>query len=151
MVAFGNGPLSYQWLADSNVIANVNSPTLTLSNAQFSDAAAYSVRVVDGSNSDASSPAHLAVRPKIVDQPRSQTVHPGDTVVLSVNAEGVGSLSYRWRRNGRVIPGQTNSTFVIANVQLSDAADYSVIVTHWFSWGPCSVLSSNAVLVVSGP
>ena len=101
---------------------------------------------------DTSGPANLLVRPRILDQPRSQTAQVGDTVTFSISAEGVGTLSYRWRRNGRIIPGQTSSTLVMPSVQLSEAGTYSVTVTHTLPAGICGIQSSNAVLTVSqGP
>ena len=143
-IAVGEGLLSYQWLANGTPIPNINSSTLTISNAQFSDAAAYSVRVTDSSNADTSGPADLLVRPRITAQPQDQSAHVGDTVTFSVSAEGVGPLSYRWRRYGRLIPGQTNSTLTIGSVRGSGY--YSVTVTHTYPWGSCNTLSSNAAL-----
>ena len=88
------------------------------------------------------------MRPKIVNQPNAQTVLEADPVSFSVTAEGVGTLSYRWRHNARLLTGQTNATLVISNVQPSDAGNYSVSVTHWFPWGSATAVSSNATLTV---
>jgi hypothetical protein len=147
--AVGNGPLVWQWKANDNVLPNVSGPVLTITNAQFSDATVYSVSVTDQNNGITSGPAYLAVRPRIIDQPQSQVARRGDTIQLSVNAEGLGPLTYRWHRQGRVIAGQTGPTLTLTNVQDIDADQYSVTVTHHMAWGDgCNVISSNAVVSI---
>jgi hypothetical protein len=63
---------------------------------------------------------------------------------FSVTAIGTGTLRYQWRFNGMNIPGATNSMFIILAVQLSNAGDYSVVVTD--NIGP--TVSQNARLTV---
>jgi hypothetical protein len=151
VTAVGNSSPGYQWLFDGNLIADATGPSLTLSNLQFSNVGLYSVRVSDGSNSKTSGAVHLGMRPRILAQPQSQSARPGDTVAFSVTAEGIGPLSYRWRRNNRFIGGQTNSTWVLTNVQYTDAAtNYSVVVTHELPWGRYGIASSKASLAVEG-
>jgi hypothetical protein len=83
--------------------------------------------------------------PIITFQPLSQTVYSGDTVTFSVTAEGAQPLSYQWGSNGVALVGETNAALTLAAVQVSQAADYSVLVT---SPAVLSTLSSNATLTV---
>jgi hypothetical protein len=83
--------------------------------------------------------------PFILTQPLSQIVYSGDTVTFSVAVEGAQPLSYQWGSNGVALVGETNAALTLAAVQLSDAADYSVLVT---SPAALSTLSSNATLAV---
>jgi hypothetical protein len=149
--ALGNGPLTYQWMFNSNVIAQATDARLILTNVQYSQVGVYSVSVSDSHSTDSDGQVYLAVRPHILNPPQSQRVSPGTMVVLSVTAEGIGPLSYRWRRNNLYLTDQTNATLTLPSVQPTDAGKYAVTVTHVLTWGRFGVSSSNAVLTVQGP
>ena len=85
--------------------------------------------------------------PVIATQPQSLTVDPGTNATFSVSATNTAPLSYQWRKDGAKIPGATNSTLTISNVQSSDAGAYSVVV----SGDGGSVNSRQATLTVTGP
>jgi hypothetical protein len=86
------------------------------------------------------------VPPTITQQPQSLTVQAGSNATFTVTATG-GSLTYRWRKNGTVIPGATASSFTIAGAQGTNAGTYSVVVSNAVG----SATSSNAVLKVLVP
>ena len=81
-------------------------------------------------------------RPSIVQPPWSQNVRIGSNATFTVVAKGSGAFSYRWRKDGVDILGQTGSSLTISNVQFGDRGWYDVLVTD--STG--SVLSPNAAL-----
>jgi hypothetical protein len=83
--------------------------------------------------------------PSIASQPTNQTVAVGGTANFSVTASGSLPLSYQWAFNGTNIVGATNTSLTLTNVQLSQAGNYTVLVTNLFG----SILSSNAVLMVT--
>ena len=87
------------------------------------------------------------IAPAITSQPLDQTVFAGGTATFSVAASGTAPLSYQWLLNGASIPGATNSSFTLSNVQTADAGTYSAQVAN--SAG--TALSSNAVLTVTQP
>ena len=91
----------------------------------------------------------IAAPPTITSQPASQTAFVNDTVTLRVAATGTLPLSYQWNFNGGVLEGATTNSLVLANLQLSQAGTYTVLVTNLGG----ALLSSNAVLMVtaSGP
>ena len=80
----------------------------------------------------------------IVQQPPSQTVQAGINVTLSVGLGGTAPFSYQWNSNNVAVPGATNATFTLTNVNSSESGNYSVLVTNING----STLSSNAVLTV---
>ncbi|MBE0544962.1 MAG: immunoglobulin domain-containing protein [Verrucomicrobia bacterium] len=63
VVADGTTPLSYQWSFNGTNLSGATSSSLTLSNAQFSDAGAYSVVVSNLAGTTASTVATLTVNP----------------------------------------------------------------------------------------
>jgi len=68
--------------------------------------------------------------PVITSGPQGAAVLPGANVTLNVAATGADPLTYRWRDNGVIIPGATNATFLLSNVQTSDYGDYAVEVSN---------------------
>ena len=49
-------------------------------------------------------------------------------MLLGVTAAGTGLLDYQWRLDGSNIPGATNASLRMLNVQLADSGIYSVVV-----------------------
>ena len=96
-------------------------------------------------NADGAGKCPIVVPPRITNQPTNRVVLVGDTVTFGVTATGGLPLSYQWRFNGTDMPGNTNRTFTLTNVQLTNAGNYSVLVSN----AAAAVLSSNAVLVVN--
>lgn len=67
--------------------------------------------------------------PKILRQPTDRAVPPGATLVLSVEASGVG-LAYEWRHKEQPVPGGNSAVLTRRGVSLAEAGDYEVVVTN---------------------
>ena len=85
--------------------------------------------------------------PIIITQPQSVATRAGLSVTFNVQATGVSSLQYQWLKNGVIIPGANQNSFTLSNIQSSDAATYTVVVSN--SFGP--VTSAPAALTVVAP
>ena len=83
--------------------------------------------------------------PVIAAQPQSQTVAKSGAVLFSVTASGQPAPTYQWYFNGNIFNGATSNTLSLANVQTTDAGDYTVVVSN--SLG--SVTSNKATLTVT--
>jgi len=68
--------------------------------------------------------------PIIVKPPQNTSAFIGATVILSVTAVSDTALSYQWQKNTVDMPGQTAQTLTILNAQLTDTAQYRVVVTN---------------------
>jgi len=88
--------------------------------------------------------AGAANAPLITQQPISDTVLAGQPVTFSVSAIGDETLTYQWKKAGSDILTATESSYSIASVQASDAAEYTVVITN----GAGNQTSAPAVLVV---
>jgi hypothetical protein len=80
--------------------------------------------------------------PMITNQPVSQHVCTGSSIMLSVTASYASS--YQWNFNGIPIPGATGSTYTISTAGAANAGNYTVTVTN----GVMSVTSAVATIAV---
>jgi len=153
VIANGNGFLRYQWQYNGNNIAGATNKTLLITDAQFASEGIYSVIVRDNVAPVASAGARLLilVDPIIMQQPLSQNVVAGQTVVLNLTVTNTATLpvGYRLRRNSITLNetfvslNQRQVFFTITNVQLP-FTNYAVIVTN--AGRPAGLLSSSALL-----
>src|SRR5439155_1362218 len=124
-------PLSYRWYFNTNTaIANATNATLTITNAQATNAGAYSVRVTNSVGSVTSAIATLTVivpvAPTITNQPTNLVVTAGQNATFAVDASGTSPLSYQWYFNTNTpLASATNDTLTITNAQAGDGGGYS--------------------------
>lgn len=140
----GSTPLFVQWrlngveLQDGNGIGGVNTPTLTITGLQPTDAGTYSVWISNAVGAVTSANAVLTVLtpPSVVTPPSNLTVNEGASAVLSVVATGTTPMSYQWQRNGTNIvsggsvSGATGPTLTLNNAQPSQAGIYTVTISN---------------------
>ena len=137
----GSPTPTFQWRKGGIDITGATSATLTLTNAQFTDAASYIIVATNTLGTATSSAAVLTVNPApptITAQPQDCTIATGSTVVFSVAATGTG-LTYQWAKDGVNLTGATAASFLLANAQSTDAGNYAVAVGN----GTVSTATSN--------
>jgi hypothetical protein len=146
--------LAYQWkkgsavIADGGKISGATTSALTISGVTANDADSYTVVVTN--NLSAQTVTSSAATLSIVDPPSARTVAVGVNVGFSPAVTGAGTFTYQWKSNGIVIPGATSAAYVLANVQPSYSAIYSVDVTTAAGTasgsGVLTVVTGNLVL-----
>jgi uncharacterized delta-60 repeat protein len=134
--ASGNNGFTYQWqkngspLSNGGNVSGATTDTLTLTNIQEADQAAYTVVVSSpGATSVTSRAASLDVlgAPEITQDPAPQTVDFGGTVTFTGAAAGATPLTYQWYygttplTNGTGVSGATSTTLTLTNVDFADA------------------------------
>lgn len=151
VIAGGTEPLMYQWMFNTNTpIANATDAILSLTNFQSGNAGSYGVIVSNVAGSVTSAPAFLTlnltpVAPSFTAQPVSQVVLAGGAAGFSAQVTGTAPLRFQWRKNGGALPGATNTSFTLPNVQTNDAGTYTLAVSN--SVG--SVTSDPVTLIVT--
>jgi endonuclease/exonuclease/phosphatase family metal-dependent hydrolase len=131
--ASGSGMLACQWQFNGTNIAGATANPFVLVNAQLTNNGNYSVIVTNLFGSVTSSNAVLLLTnapPAITTQPQSQSVLAGQTATFSVAATGTPPLNYQWFFSGTNIAGAATNPFTLANVQLTNAGNYSVVITN---------------------
>lgn len=136
VVATGTAPLTYEWRDYTNtsqfaVIPGAISETLVIENVQPTTHR-FGVVVSDATGSVASRLARLVVLgpPNIFTNPVSQTRTAGGTVTFSVSAGGATPLAYQWRFGSNDLAQATNSSLVLASVQVEQLGGYAVVITN---------------------
>ena len=154
VTASGSGTLTYQWKKNGTVIGGATSASYTTPPVATSDnGSQFTVTVTAASGSVTSNPAPLKVlapvtssAPSISSQPASTAVTVGQTATFTVAANGSGTLTYQWNRNGAAIGGATSASYTTPATAASDnGAQFSVTVTN--SIGSAS--SGAAILTVN--
>src|SRR5207248_837520 len=114
-------------------ILDATDSTLNLLNVQPSDAGSYTVVITNSLGSVTSNAAVLnltGVPVSITTQPAPEIASAGNAALFAVTAGGSPPLTYQWRKDGNVLPGQTSAVLSLANIQASSAGNYDVVVTN---------------------
>lgn len=131
--AGGTAPLAYQWRFNGTNLSGATNSDYSFNNAQATNAGNYTVVITNLIGSVTSAVAVLTVDspvPVILTQPAPLTVSQGTSASFSVEAGGASPLEYQWRLNGTNLPGAINNPFTIPAAQLTDAGNYSVVITN---------------------
>jgi hypothetical protein len=151
VAAIGTPPLVYQWTRNGTNLAGQTSASLTLDNAQIGDAGDYVVAISNAYGGVISPTARITVQsgpPTILQSPLSLARYAGGTATFAIAAGGTAPLSYQWRLNETAIPGATAASYILSDVQLTNAGEYRCTVTNAYG----STNSAEASLtVISAP
>ncbi len=161
VVVTSSTPLYYQWskggtaLTDGGRISGSTTATLTITGAQTSDAADYTVVIVNDGGTTTSAVATLSVivPPAITTQPISnQAVFEGTTITYSITATGTTPLIYQWMKGGSAmtdgneVSGSATATLTLTGVLVADSGTYTVSVSN-----PAGTATSTSANLLVSP
>lgn len=144
----GLEPYTYQWNFNNAPILNATGATHTFTASEAAQGS-YTVTVSNPAGFTTSAPAVLTVNDPVAfaNTPDSVTLNPGADAVFTVQATGTGPFTYQWRKNGILIPDETEDTLSVLSVTEEDQGDYQVAVTNVVG----TRLSNPATLLVNDP
>ena len=133
-----------QWRLNGVDIAGATNATLELSSATTNLSGRYTLVLSNATWLIFPRPAVVRVfdRPIITSQPRSTNVLAGTNVTLSVTAFSPLPITYQWQFNGVDLPGNTNFSLTLTNVQLAQDGFYAVVASD----ATGSLVSQSAAL-----
>ncbi|MEX0325885.1 MAG: immunoglobulin domain-containing protein [Puniceicoccaceae bacterium] len=108
------------YLPASAVQLQVRADTTT---SELGDIAIDDIQIVGQSNA-------VPQAPSIWVDPTGCTIQEGDSVYLSVIAEGFPAPSIQWLKNGAPIPGATGASYFIQSASSSNAGFYKALVSN---------------------
>lgn len=145
--------LMYQWFRNDIPVSNgpnvagAQSATLSVVNANTTNDGSYycNIMLEDQDYTVSSNPAEVTLTsaPTITtDLAGTYDVKVGDPLDLNIVADGSGTLTYQWIKDGDLISGETADTYSIASLTEEDSGIYSVTVAN-----DCGAVSSNSATV----
>jgi hypothetical protein len=147
--AWLNNPTSYsyQWRRNGNDIAGATSNTYVTVNSDVGQILTCYVTATNGSGSSSAlsipigtivAPPTNTVLPSI-----SGVLHPGNTLTCTNGTwtNSPDTYSYQWKRDGVVISGETNSTYIISSIDDGHTLSCSVTASN---------IAGNATATSSG-
>ena len=135
VAALGSQPMNFQWVHDGGILS-ANSPSLTISNVQASNAGEYRVIITNALGVSTSSVATITVLPSlpsIKSQPLGGTVVAGTSnFVLNAVARGSEPITYQWLQNGTIVPDGNKSTLVLSNLSIAQSGQYALVAANGY-------------------
>lgn len=120
-----------QWFKNGQPLSGENSSELTLKNANEKSGGNYYALISTGGKAETSESAKIVILslPEITAISKNTVVDEGETIALSVDADGTPPLSYQWKKVGADSILSTSSNLVLKNVDEDDAGSYVVVVS----------------------
>lgn len=120
-IVSGAGPFQYQWQSYEDDILGATQPCYIATSTSE-----YRCKVTNSCGSVYSDPATLVVRtgPTITQPPADAQICHGDEHEFCVESQGMGNLTYQWKRNGLSQIGAIQPCFTA-----STAGSYTCVVT----------------------
>ena len=117
---------SLQWLYNGAPVSGSTGDTFTLENAQESDSGLYSLIAQNAAgivtNSMALTISAVNVAPEITG-PTDQTVVEGNDAMFTASVSGLPAPTLQWQLNGTAIPGATNASLTVSNIDNAQNGD----------------------------
>ncbi len=126
---------TFQWLKNGTPISGATSASLVLGNVSGTDAGSYTVTLTNSLGTTTSAAATVTVSPApappvFAATPSGRTATAGENVVLTASVTGTPTPALQWLKDGVAIRGATDPTLALANVQLTDAGNYTILATN---------------------
>ena len=154
--ADGLGTISYQWQRDGVNVAGATGTTYTLGNADVGHTIDVVASYTDGhGTAEAVTSAATAAVTNVNDPPTGTVTISGtaqENQVLTASntladADGLGTISYQWQRDGVNVAGATGTTYTLGNADVGHTID--VVASYTDGHGTLESKASAATAAVT--
>ena len=152
----GMGVFSIQWLSKGEIISGATQGTYTLTQSEVGKAISFRASYIDGQGTaeNVTSSATTKVT-NINDLPTGLVTISGNPTqgqVLTaentlIDADGLGTLSYQWFANGKVIKDGTDYTYTPTQTEIGKALSVKASYTDLF--GAVESVASSATVAIA--
>src|SRR5882757_8487131 len=152
----GLGPISYQWQRDGGNVAGATGTTYTLSAADVGHSIDVVASYTDGGGTLESVASNPTATVTHVDHLPTGTVTISgtaaqDQVLTASNtladADGLGTISYQWQRDGSNVAGATGTTYTLSAADVGHSID--VVASYTDGGGTLESVASNPTATVT--
>jgi len=155
--ADGVGSFAYQWLRDGSAIGGATGASYVLDEADVGTAISVRVAYTDAhGNGESLTSAPTDAIANINDMPtglpfvlgsatRGQSLRVDPSAIR--DDDGLGQMSYQWRRDGSEIAGATQATYLLGDADIG--ARLSVVVSYVDGRGTAEQLASAPTLAIT--
>ena len=154
--ADGLGAIGYQWQRDGVNVAGATGTTYTLGNADVGHTIDVVASYTDGHGTAESKTSAATAMVTNVNDPPTGTVTISGTAqenqVLTTSntladADGLGTISYQWQRDGVNVAGATGATYTLGNADVGHTID--VVASYTDGHGTAESKTSAILLFLS--
>ena len=127
----GERPMGFAW-SQAGATRVVTGESLEFASLGRQDAGLYKLVVtnVHGTATSRAFTVDVLYGPELVFEPTDTSVNAGATVRLGAGVDGNPAPTLQWTRDGRALPGATNSTLTLAGIQVGDAGVYRLVASN---------------------
>ena len=120
-----------KWFKNGQHLPGENSAELTIINADEKNGGDYYALISAGGKAETSKTAKVTILslPEITALSENTVADEGETIQLTVSADGTAPLSYKWKKVEDDFILSTSSNLVLKNVDEEDAGSYIVVVS----------------------
>ena len=154
--ADGLGAISYQWQRDGVNVAGATGTTYTLGNADVGHTIDVVASYTDGhGTAESEASAATAAVTNVNDAPTGTVTISGtaqENQVLTASntladADGLGTISYQWQRDGVNVAGATGTTYTLGDADVGHTID--VVASYTDGHGTAESVASAATAAVA--
>ncbi|MBN2506918.1 MAG: lamin tail domain-containing protein [Verrucomicrobia bacterium] len=150
-----SGPTPNQYFAIIVCDSNVNTAVLAVDNLKSNlHTGVYDVGITNAGGSLLSTKLSVVVSnapPFFALQPADQTIAAGGTATLVSEARGTDPIGYQWFFNTTPIPGATNASLVLADVEAANQGAYVAVASNYLGSATSSVAQLTVEAAPAGP
>ncbi len=150
VVASGTAP-TYKWYKDGEALPGQTAATLSIPSAVPADSGNYYVEVTNEAGTATSETVSLLVHvksaPIFTQDPKSCTRYVGGYLTFTFTVQGTPPITFKWKKDGNYIDGQTGPTLSLTDIKTTDAGKYVCEASNALGITP----SAEAVLTVIVP